>query len=89
MNTITMENGAEVLRASLIFDCPGTVPHGAVLCYWEARDEYVVWNVYLPEGSTTWHAEAGTYIMASPYQSKDEAYKSALVMYNSRVSIAR
>jgi len=88
MNIITMDNGAEVLRASIIFDRPGTVPHGVVLCYWQARVEYVVWNVYLPVGGTTWQAEAGTYFMVSAYAGIEVvAYDAALEIYKSRVGI--
>lgn len=85
MNIITMDNGAEVLRASLCFDRFGTVPHGVALCNWEGRNEYVVWDIYSPEDSDAWRAERGTYFQYGTYYEQSDAYKEALDNYKARV----
>lgn len=84
MDTITMATGAKVLRAALIFDRPGTVPHGIALCNWEARNEYVVWTIYLPAGADQWEAESGTYFSYKRLDGVD-AYTLALSLYRTKV----
>lgn len=80
---IKMACGAKVLRATLYFDRPGTVPHGVALCEWE-RD-FVVWNIYFPAGAIEWEAEQGEYFA----KTHGDSFTMAMGRYDARRGAAQ